>query len=95
MTMKPRYPGWRYGPNGEAEIFQCAEDVPEGWYDTPQEAEGKKAKMQKGENAELKPFVENAAENGGNPPKIQVKKQVKKQVENSPNIPAMRSRPKK
>lgn len=38
MTMKPRYPGWRYGPNGEAEIFQCAEDVPEGWYDTPQEA---------------------------------------------------------
>ncbi len=36
--MKPRYPGWRYGPNGEAEIFQCAEDVPEGWYDTPQEA---------------------------------------------------------
>ncbi len=36
--MKPRYPGWRYGPNGEAQIFQCAEDVPEGWYDTPQEA---------------------------------------------------------
>lgn len=36
--MKPRYPGWRYGPNGEAEIFQTADAVPEGWFDTPQKA---------------------------------------------------------
>ena len=34
MKNKPRFPGWRFGPNGEAEIFQRAEDVPEGWTDT-------------------------------------------------------------
>lgn len=30
-----KFPGWRYGPNGEAEIFQKEEDVPEGWTDNP------------------------------------------------------------
>ncbi len=26
------FPGWRYGPNGEGpELFEKAEDVPEGW----------------------------------------------------------------
>jgi len=24
-----------YGPNGEAEIFTCEEDIPEGWQDNP------------------------------------------------------------
>lgn len=27
------WPSWRYGPNGEAEIFQREEDVPPGWTD--------------------------------------------------------------
>lgn len=29
------FPGWRYGPNGELELFQCAEDVPDGWSRRP------------------------------------------------------------
>lgn len=27
----PIWPSWRYGPNGEKGIFECAEDVPVGW----------------------------------------------------------------
>lgn len=30
------WPAWRYGPNGESKVFQCAEDVPEGWTDSVQ-----------------------------------------------------------
>lgn len=29
------WPAWRWGPSGEGKIFECAEDVPEGWGDTP------------------------------------------------------------
>lgn len=29
------WPAWRYGPNGEAEIFNSAEEVPKGWGETP------------------------------------------------------------
>jgi hypothetical protein len=29
------WPSYRYGPNGESRVFLCAEDVPEGWSDTP------------------------------------------------------------
>jgi len=29
------WPSFRYGPNGEKQIFQRAEDVPEGWRDSP------------------------------------------------------------
>lgn len=25
------WPGWMYSPDGESAIFECAEDVPEGW----------------------------------------------------------------
>jgi hypothetical protein len=29
------FPSWRYGPDGEAQIFQTADDVPAGWVDHP------------------------------------------------------------
>lgn len=29
------FPGWRYGPGGQCELFQRAEDVPEGWARNP------------------------------------------------------------
>lgn len=29
------FPSWRYGPNGESQICQSADDVPEGWEDHP------------------------------------------------------------
>lgn len=29
------WPSWRYGPNGAAEIFENAKDVPAGWVDHP------------------------------------------------------------
>jgi hypothetical protein len=35
---KVHWPGWFYGPNGEAAIFQAQEEVPAGWYDSPQKA---------------------------------------------------------
>ena len=35
MRQKEFWPSWRYGPNGEAEIFQSAADVPYGWVARP------------------------------------------------------------
>lgn len=29
------FPAWFYGPNGESQMFQRREDVPEGWADSP------------------------------------------------------------
>jgi hypothetical protein len=29
------FPAWRYGPKGEAEVFQSEADVPKGWVDHP------------------------------------------------------------
>jgi hypothetical protein len=34
----PKWPSWRYGPNGEAAIFDKEEDVPAGWADSPARA---------------------------------------------------------
>lgn len=44
MSEQPPYkysawPAWRYGPGGEAKVFQRIEDVPVGWVDTPQPAQ--------------------------------------------------------
>lgn len=33
--MTNEFPSWRYGPDGAAEIFERAEDVPAGWVDHP------------------------------------------------------------
>lgn len=30
-----KFPGWFYGPNGEAQVFDKVEDVPKGWQDDP------------------------------------------------------------
>lgn len=30
-----KWPSWKYGPNGEAAIFERPEDVPTGWTDAP------------------------------------------------------------
>jgi hypothetical protein len=32
------WPAWFYGPDGDAEIFDAPEDVPEGWEDHPKPA---------------------------------------------------------
>lgn len=37
-------PTFRYGPNGEAEIFTNSDDVPAGWADSPQKAKANAAK---------------------------------------------------
>ena len=29
------WPSFRYGPNGERQVFQSAADVPDGWQDSP------------------------------------------------------------
>jgi len=33
--MEDKYPSFRYGPGGKAEVFQSAEEVPPGWVDHP------------------------------------------------------------
>lgn len=33
--MTDKFPGWRYGPNGQEGIFQSEADVPKGWTDNP------------------------------------------------------------
>lgn len=33
------WPSWRYGPDGEAEIFKCEADVLNGWTKKPGEPE--------------------------------------------------------
>lgn len=30
-----KFPSWRYGPDGAAEIFASAEEVPSGWAEHP------------------------------------------------------------
>lgn len=35
MVDKVLWPSWRYGPKGEADIFERPEDVPVGWFDHP------------------------------------------------------------
>lgn len=32
---KVSWPAWYYGPNGESQMFEKAEDVPKGWQDDP------------------------------------------------------------
>jgi hypothetical protein len=29
------WPSWRYGPDGQAAVFNSEDDVPEGWADHP------------------------------------------------------------
>lgn len=33
--MTETFPSWRYGPDGEAAVFNSADDVPKGWKDHP------------------------------------------------------------
>lgn len=36
MSYEPiKFPGWRFGPDGQRGIFECAADVPKGWTDNP------------------------------------------------------------
>lgn len=34
------WPSWRFGPNGESQIFQSEDEVPEGWQDSPAKLKG-------------------------------------------------------
>jgi len=34
----PKWPSWRYGPNGQAAVFDKPEDVPPGWAERPDNA---------------------------------------------------------
>lgn len=38
------WPAWYYGPNGQSEIFNSEEEVPEGWHDHPSKTERKAKK---------------------------------------------------
>lgn len=30
-----KWPAWFYGPNGQSDVFESADEVPEGWQDHP------------------------------------------------------------
>jgi hypothetical protein len=53
------WPSWRYGPNGEADIFESEADVPAGWHDHPSKHETKS-----------KPIKQEDAPKRGRPAKI-------------------------
>ena len=36
--MSSGFPCWMYGPNGESDVFERAEDIPAGWADAPGKA---------------------------------------------------------
>lgn len=40
MAEKKSWPAWRYGPNGQADIFQSPEEVPDGWQNHPDKVAG-------------------------------------------------------
>lgn len=33
--IKVEWPAWRFGPDGESQMFDDPKDVPDGWVDTP------------------------------------------------------------
>lgn len=46
-----KFPGWRYGPNGESAIFESEAEVPEGWLDNPNDfKKASKSKKEEGAN---------------------------------------------
>jgi hypothetical protein len=38
--MSDKFPGWRYGPNGQSAIFESEKDIPAGWVDHPSLVKG-------------------------------------------------------
>tara|TARA_R110000868_G_scaffold66315_2_gene197592 strand:- start:42 stop:275 length:234 start_codon:yes stop_codon:yes gene_type:complete len=38
MTKDNQWPGWFYSSDGDSMVFQKADEVPTGWFTTPQEA---------------------------------------------------------
>ena len=71
MAEKQSWPAWRYGPNGEARIFNKDDVVPKGWVDSPKNVpqseklkEAPKGKAKKGAQEpppELEPSAEEKA----------------------------------
>ena len=71
MSESNAWPAWRYGPNGEADIFESEAAVPKGWkshpsaFDKPEKAE-KAEKAQKAPE-EIKPAEAPAVDASGAP----------------------------
>jgi hypothetical protein len=36
----PKWPSWRFGPNGQSAVFESEADVPNGWVDHPSKVKG-------------------------------------------------------
>lgn len=41
-----KFPGWRYGPEGQSQIFQSEDQVPEDWTDSPNDHKPKGSKVE-------------------------------------------------
>ena len=44
---------WRYGPGGASAIFECEDDVPEGWTDHPCKVKSEELAVAKAEVAKM------------------------------------------
>jgi hypothetical protein len=42
--MSDKFPGWRYGPNGQSAIFDSEKEIPAGWVEHPSLVKGAAAK---------------------------------------------------
>lgn len=60
------WPAWFYGPNGESDIFNAAEEVPVGWSDKPPGDEP--AAPEQPEEPEIEPAP--VKRGPGRPPKV-------------------------
>lgn len=61
------WPAWRYGPKGEAAVFESEADVPKGWHDHPSKHAEKAPKAPEAK-AEEKPAK--APKKAGRKPKV-------------------------
>ena len=66
------FPAWFYGPNGEAEIFEAAEQVPAGWADAPGKVKTVDAPEETGDSAPKPEGSLPEAKRRGRPPKVAV-----------------------
>jgi hypothetical protein len=53
MAERQNWPAWRYGPNGEAQIFASAGDVPEGWVKHPSKLPPASEQLPEGAGSQL------------------------------------------
>jgi hypothetical protein len=66
---KVYWPSWRFGPKGEAQVFETEADVPAGWVDHPRKLRHPYAQPEPAAETVAEPAPE--PKRRGRPPKVQ------------------------